>query len=261
MFTEENGSVGFFDKIKSIMQAPSEKIESAGNTLSKTVVGFRETQDALMPEESLTFEEWRKRICMRTVDVSPARPVSRGPKPADLDIHFAENFTAQGGRFIYCPTASDIITTLKLIKQESRWDHIFCWENEIKDLFAEFAFQKGSVGFTIENSDAAISLCDSLVAENGRIVFNPKQASRRRLPCFPKTHIILADVNRLEENLAIALERFQEEHRQDLPSVLDLQITDNRHYFDARKLVLNAGGTMNLWVILTDEEIPPTTRP
>ena len=261
MFTEENGSVGIFDKIKSIMQSPSERLESAGDTLSKTVVTFREQQNATSPETGLTFEEWRKQICLRTVDVTPVRTVSRGPKPADLDITFAENFTALGGRFLYCPTAADVIATLKAMKEDARWDHIFCWENEIKDVFAEFAFQKGSIGFTIENSDAAISLCDSLVAEGGRIVFNPKQASRRRLPCFPKTHIILADINKLEENLTHALDRFQDFHRGDLPSVLDLQITDNRHYFDARKLVLNAGGTMDLWVILTDQEIPPTIRP
>lgn len=260
MYTEETNSPGFISRLKHIIQGTPTNTDTIGDTLSKTVVNYNQNLNDLKNDSGLTFEEWRKQVCLKTVDLTENKTTHSKVKPIDLDIRFAESFNSLGGKFIYCSSAAEAVSIIKEIKQDENWGHIFAWENEIKDLFAEYGFQKKAVGFNIETSDAAISLCDSLVADKGQIVFNPKQSSRRRLPCFPKTHIVLADVRKLEENLTEALEKFHLEQKYDLPSVMDLSITDNRHFFDSSKLVLNAQGTNDVWVILIDENIPPTNR-
>ena len=117
------------------------------------------------------------------------------------------------------------------------------------------------MGFTIENSEAAVSLCEALIADEGIVILNPKQASRRRLPCFPKTQILIADISRLTGTEAEALGRFYSKHKGELPSFIKLGVCNNGHFYDKQRLILNAEGTEDLYVILVDEIIPPSTRP
>lgn len=258
MFTEEQG---FFGRIKNLFgnhQAEREVEVIA----TRTVVGFNEnevarpTSFADIINEPITAST---PVAVRTVE--PTAKSYDKPSETDLDIHFAENFNAQGGDFIYCETIANAIEVLKTMKRQNEWIHIFTWENEIKDAFCEHNFQRGAIGFTIENSSAAISLCESLVAEDGSIIFNPKQASRRTLSCFPNFHIVLADATRLTPTLATGLQRFNQLHKPELPSVLRLNDENNTHFYDQTKLVLRAEGTKNIFVIFVDEIIPPSIRP
>lgn len=198
-------------------------------------------------------------VNLRTVEVTA--PKANMPVEKDLDIRFATKFIGAGGKFIYCETVNEAIETLKAIKEENGWSYVFAWENEIKDAFADNGFQKGAIGFTIENSDAAISLCEYLVADEGTIILNPKQASRRRLPCFPKTHVILTDVSHLAGAETDALERFAAGHKGELPSVIKLGHSNNGHFYDKQRLILNAEGTEDVYIILVDQIIPPSLRP
>jgi L-lactate dehydrogenase complex protein LldG len=210
------------------------------------------------PYTEKSFTEQREELLVRTVEVTvPEFPIS---EEKDLDIRFATKFLESGGKFIYCETIADVIENLRLLKQEMGWSHVFSWENEIKDAFCDYGFQKGALGFTIENSDAAMSLCESLIADEGSIVLNPKQASRRRLPCFPKTHILLTDISRLVPGETEALDRFNLVHKGELPSIAKLGQCNNGHFYDKQRLILNAEGTEDIYVFLVDQRIPPSTR-
>ncbi len=206
-------------------------------------------------EETITG----KQIPVRTVPVS-AR-IYNLPEEKDLDIRFATKFIASGGKFIFCENMNIAMTNLKLLKEEKGWQHIFCWENEIKDAFIENNFQKTMVGYTIENSDAAISLCECLIADEGTIVLNPKQASRRRLHCFPQTHIIITDIAHLARSEAEALGKFATYNKGELPSIIKLGSCNNGHFYDKQRLILNSEGTEDIYVFLLDKIIPPSLRP
>jgi hypothetical protein len=187
--------------------------------------------------------------------------ITEEPKPAqDLDILFAGMLIEKGGKFLYGETIADAIAELKALAQEMKWAHVFCWENEIKDAFCDNNFQKGAIGFTLENSNAAMCLCETLVANTGSLILSPKQASRRRLPVFPKVQIFLADTSQIAADLNKAIDLFNIKNRGELPSILDL--TDNvkgQYYYDGN-LVLKAEGTSEIYVFLVDEKIKPSTR-
>lgn len=202
-------------------------------------------------------------IGVRTVNAadSVAVPTYTAPADSELDIRFATKFIDAGGKFLFCESLAEAVETLKMLKADHGWEHIFAWENEVKDAFAAGGFQKGAVGFTIENSDAAISLCESLIADEGIVILNPKQASRRRLPCFPKTHVLLADVTTLIGSETEGLEKFYKKHKGELPSFIKLGHCNEGHFYDKQRLILNAEGPEDVYVILIDEYIPPSTRP
>jgi L-lactate utilization protein LutC len=178
----------------------------------------------------------------------------------DLDILFASALIEKGGKFLYCESMSEVVAELKAMSRDMGWAHVFCWENEIKDAFCENDFQRGAIGFTLENSNAAMCLCETLVADSGNLILNPKQASRRRLPVFPKVQIFLADTSRIAADLNKAIDAFNLKNRGELPSVLDLTDNVKGHYYHDGNLVLKAEGSSDIYVFLIDEKIKPSLR-
>ncbi|MFN8287096.1 MAG: LUD domain-containing protein [Chitinophagales bacterium] len=265
MFTEDSG---IFARFKNFFSGDE---KSSGDTaVEETVVQqasepavntptFDETpmleRTSMVSDESVTEKE----IPLRTVEVTA--PKVSLPNEKDLDIRFATKFISAGGKFIYCESMQQAVEVIKGLKEDNNWCHVFSWENEIKDAFANNNFQKGAIGFTIENSEAAVSLCEFLIADEGTILLNPKQASRRRLPCFPKTHIIITDIAHLAGGETDALERFAQANKGELPSVIKLGHCNNGHFYDKQRLILNAEGTEDVYVIMVDELIPPSLRP
>jgi len=267
MLTETSGN-SLLSRLKNVFSSsePAPFIESAQeNSLSVSDTDTLEqgiTGSVVeMPQtESLISQSVIEReISLRTVEVSAPRVTM--PEEKDLDIRFATSFSEAGGKFVFCETIKEAVQTLKLLKSEEGWSHVFFWENEIRDAFLDNNFQKGAIGFTIENSDAAISLCENLIADDGTIILNPKQASRRRLPCFPKTHIILTDIARLAGSETEGLEKFYQKHKGELPSIIKLGSCNKGHFYDKQRLILNAEGPENVYVFLIDEIIPASLRP
>jgi L-lactate dehydrogenase complex protein LldG len=275
MFTEENG-IGFFAKMKSVFSNSEKSIteETSTDTVVSTeptsetnLQTSEETGEATYTEPTFAYSSrvsdesvTEKEIPLRTVEVSAPATYAL-PVDKDLDIRFATKFIQANGKFIFCENLKQAIEDLRMLKAEKGWSHIFCWENEIKDAFCDNNFQKGVIGYTIENSDAAISLCESLIADEGTILLNPKQASRRRLHCFPKTHIIITDLAHLLGGEGDALERFTTLNKGELPSIIKLGSCNNGHFYDKQRLILNAEGTEDVYVFLVDEVIPPSLRP
>jgi L-lactate dehydrogenase complex protein LldG len=266
MLTEE-ARPGFFAKLKNRFSSSASRqalVEDAAND----VAVIRSAEVAEVTEQTVYTERpsmvtgesiTEKEISLRTVQVSA--PSYAPSTEKDLDIRFATNFINAGGKFIFCENLKDAVDNLRMLKAENNWGHIFCWENEIKDAFCNFNFQKNAVGFTIDNSDAAISLCELLVADDGTIILNPKQASRRRLPCFPKAHIILVDTSHLTASENEGIEKFTQMHKGELPSIIKLGSCNNGHFYDKQRLILNAEGPEDVYVLLVDEVIPPSLRP
>ena len=275
MLTEETGT-GFFAKMKNVFINSEKSTQEETNTDTVTTAELtyasniqttsEETVVTTTPTPVFTYTSrvsdesvTEKEIPLRTVEVTA--PSYTLPTEKDLDIRFATKFSQANGKFIFCENVKEAIEGLRMLKAERNWSHIFCWENEVKDAFCENNFQKGSIGYTIENSDAAVSLCESLIAEEGTIILNPKQASRRRLHCFPKTHIIITDIAHLAVSEAEGLEKFYALNKGELPSIIKLGSCNNGHFYDKQRLILNAEGTEDVYVFLVDQIIPPSLRP
>lgn len=277
MVKEESG-IGFFTKVKNVFlhTEKTTQHESVSNTeiirpTLQPVAGFTENTTSETPVD--TFKEpvftytsrvsnesvTEKEIPLRTVAVTA--PTYALPVEKDLDIRFATKFIQAQGKFVFCESLKEAVEGLQLLKEERNWSHIFCWENEIKDAFSNYNFQKGALGYTIENSDAAISLCESLVADEGSIILNPKQASRRRLHCFPKTHIVITDIAHLIGTEPEGLEKFYTLNKGELPSIIKLGSCNTGHFYDKQRLILNAEGPEDVYVFLIDQLIPPSLRP
>lgn len=273
MYTEDSNS-GFLGNLKNLF---SSKKTVGHSDVDDTELNHALVEEYIPPVKTMPVDIPQGPMGTRTVDFSHVAftPVTKvveetqttqpihaeeAAERTDLDIQFASALIEKGGKFIYCESISDVVAELKIMAQDMGWAHVFCWENEIKDAFCENDFQKGAIGFTLENSSAAICLCETLVADAGNLILNPKQASRRRLPVFPRTQIFLADTTRLAADLNKAIDIFNLRNRGELPSVLDLTDNVKGHYYHDGNLVLKAEGTADIYVFLIDEKIKPSQR-
>jgi L-lactate dehydrogenase complex protein LldG len=271
MVNEGTGN-GFFSRLKNVFSSPAGTAMHEEGSQENTTATTTLAEEQVLNEEVLTRVTEpvnntvrtegvvEKESSFRTVEVTA--PVTYSlPDEQDLDIRFATKFIEAGGKFVFCETMKEAIENLRMLKEDQGWSHVFCWENEIKDAFCENGFQKGAIGFTLENSQAAVSLCECLAADEGTIILNPKQASRRTLSTFPKTHVIITDIAHLSAAEADALFRFKNLNKGELPSVIKIGQCNSGHFYDKQRLILNANGTEDIYVFLVDEIIPVSLRP
>jgi len=172
----------------------------------------------------------------------------------ELDVQYAENFTAAGGKFIYAETKAELIEILKQLKQQNKWKNIYYWEDEVKQLLDGQDALKISIGVSLETSQAAVSFCEYLVASDGSIILSSKQASTRGLSVFPDAHIIIADATRLVKDLEEGVIKFNKYHT-ELPFAIYLSDKIGADTKSNDTLILNAHGTQNVFLLFVDEPI------
>lgn len=275
---------GFFSKLKSFILGPEES-ESTSTVESTTV---NSTDDVVVPnkvenkveepkpeliEKKLKpkFDDSIKPMAVKKVvgfedahtpiftpPVLPKQEVVIDPN-LELDVLFAENFTASGGKFIFADNRSEFVDILKQLKAQFAWKNIYYWEDEVKEILDGHDSLKISIGSNLENSQAAISLCEYIVANDGSIILSSKQASTRGLSVFPDAHIILADASRLVYNLDAGVKKFNKQHGSELPFLIYLSDKASTENKSTNQLILNATGTKNIYVIFVDEKIYPSS--
>lgn len=177
----------------------------------------------------------------------------KGPSKAEeLDVRFAENFSASGGKFIYCESSAKLVGLLNSLKAENKWNFLFTWEHDLKNYLKSLGLQQEEEQeFFMDNSDAAISKCFTLLADEGVILLDPHQATNRRLTSFPPHHIIIASRANLVPNLERGLDMFRSEYFDKLPSLIELN--EERPICKANHArLLNASGTASVFVFYVD---------
>ena len=176
----------------------------------------------------------------------------KGPsKAVELDVRFAENFTSSGGKFIYCESTKNFVQLMDTLKEQNHWNHIYVWDHHIKNYIASLGFKQEEFEFFMDNSDAAMSDCFGLVADEGVILLTPDQATNRRLTSFPPHHIIIATRANLIQNLEKGFDRFKDLYFDKLPSLIELNPERNICKANHARL-LNASGTANVYVFYID---------
>lgn len=177
----------------------------------------------------------------------------KGPSTAEeMDVRFAENFSASGGKFVYCESSDKLVGLLNSLKAENKWNFLFAWEHKLKNYLRSLGLeQEEELEFFMDNSDAAISQCFALLADEGVILLNPDQATNRRLTSFPPHHIIIASRANLVPNLERGLDMFRGQYFDKLPSLIELN--EERKICKANHArLLNATGTPNVYVFYID---------
>lgn len=178
------------------------------------------------------------------------------PQTDDLEIIFAEQFTAIQGNFIYCESEVEFISYINALVEEKKWNNLFGWETELQQLFEKHKSDKLRIGTNLDRADVGVTLCEALIARTGTILLSSKQQSGRSLSIYPPIHICVAFTHQLVYDMKEALQNISQKYEGNTPSMITLATGPSRTADIEKTLVLGAHGPKEVYVFLIDSNAP-----
>lgn len=193
--------------------------------------------------------------------LSKADYVSNIPKAGDIFVPlgedkiivFAENFNKTAGQLIYCSKKEDFYDKLFEYKKQKELKNVYCWGDELADNISNAGIEiiKSKKQF-IENCEAGITLCDSLVARTGSVLVSSQLGGGRELSIYPPIHIVVGYTSQVVEEVVEALDKIQNTYN-SLPSMISLTSGPSRTADIEKTLVMGAHGPKELILFLIDD--------
>lgn len=133
-----------------------------------------------------------------------------------VDEQFTVNFKNNGGKFLYCDTLEDLNETFINILLENDWfeTQALTYEKRFESLLNKNNIQISS------STDALFLLagCESLIADDGSILFCDKQIKDQKINNLPKNIIIVAKTSQITRNKSDGLREIKKNYATSLPS-------------------------------------------
>jgi len=169
----------------------------------------------------------------------------------DIEVEFAENFTALQGRFSFCFSTQELVNQLQALFTARSWKNIF-----IKDNVLQQALQSAALKIDYTNDlatcDAAITGCEYLIARTGSIVLSTAQQSGRTVSVYAPVHICIAYTNQLIYDIKDGLELLQKKYHQNFPSLITFASGPSRTADIEKTLVTGVHGPKEVFCFLME---------
>jgi L-lactate dehydrogenase complex protein LldG len=182
-------------------------------------------------------------------DSSVYKPMNDTP-----DVNFAQEFSKVGGVFIYCEDEAEVVSTLAALNEECNWHNVYCAEPEFQYMLTQAGVTFESDEESIQQLHVGITGCEFVIARLGSVMVSSKNS--RRLNVYPETHVVIAYVNQLVDDLKDAFSAIQEKYAGKLPSMISVITGPSRTADIEKTLVMGAHGPRELFLILV--ETPPS---
>lgn len=173
-------------------------------------------------------------------------------KEMTLAEQYAIEFTQLGGRFVYCENNDELVAKLLMLADNLNWNKIAVKDPQLFSIFGEHNMSMVHPDHEINESEAAISLCERLVARTGSIVYSSAQAYGRQLPIYTPIHITVAYTSQLTLDWQEAKELIKRKYNGILPSMLSLTTGPSRTADIEKTLVVGIHGPKEVYTFLVE---------
>lgn len=187
------------------------------------------------------------------LEETPLYPALNDP----LEIVFAEQFLAVGGKFVFCEDDLDLIENLLALIEKDSLRRIYAWEPQLQKLLDNYGFPYYSTATDFENAELGITTCEALIARNGSVLISNANASGRRLSIYPHVHLVIAYTSQLMPDIKDGMTLLKRKYGENMPSMVSLVTGPSRTADIEKTLVLGAHGPRELYVFLVDDSIMP----
>jgi L-lactate dehydrogenase complex protein LldG len=173
------------------------------------------------------------------------------PTDQELTIEFAQKFTELLGKFVYCADEAELVSQLSGLIKANQWEKIYSIEEGWLDDMKEFSFDPVNTD-DLAGCDAAITLCDHLIARTGSIVLSSQQLSGRTSSVYAPIHICIAYTHQLVFDISDSLAAFKAES-DALPSMISYATGPSRTADIEKTLVVGVHGPKEVYCFLVDK--------
>ena len=172
-------------------------------------------------------------------------------KSDELELQFAENFSALQGRFSFCADEQELVKQLQTLFTARNWNAIYINEPELKEQLTKAGLNFGnSTG--LADCNAAITSCELLVARTGSIVLSSAKNGRTSSVYAP-VHICVAYTNQLVFDIKNGLELLQQKYSSGLPSLISFASGPSRTADIEKTLVTGVHGPKEVFCFLVEK--------
>jgi L-lactate dehydrogenase complex protein LldG len=197
----------------------------------------------------------RKALIQQTTqpfpNVESTNPIFQ-PQSDDLEIVFAEQFTAVAGNFIYCESEAEFLQSLGALADEKKWGNLFGWDDGLVEVFKQHNNDRLRIGKSLDRADVGVTLCEALIARTGSILLSSGQQAGRSLSVFPPIHVCVAYTDQLVYDMRDALQMLAQKYEGNTPSMITLATGPSRTADIEKTLVVGVHGPKEVYVFLIE---------
>ncbi|TDW99484.1 LutC/YkgG family protein [Dinghuibacter silviterrae] len=173
------------------------------------------------------------------------------PTPEELEVKFAEEFSALQGKFLYCAGREELLEGLRSLIQVRGWKEtkVVCKEEGLRDLVSPLRLVYTD---SVQEAAAGITGCEYLVARTGSILMSSAQSSGRTTSVYVPVHLCIAYVDQLVYDIKEGIQRIKEKYPDRLPSLITLASGPSRTADIEKTLVVGIHGPKEVFVFLVE---------
>ncbi|MXN92508.1 lactate utilization protein B/C [Flavobacterium sp. Sd200] len=148
----------------------------------------------------------------KNADNSPFLPEDQLP----IDELFTTNFKKNGGKFIYCDSVNEVHEQFLNVLEENDWFECeaLCFEPKLQHLLDENRLEYNNV----KNPKFLLATCESLVADEGAILFSSKQIKQFKPGELPDNIVIFATTSQMLASKTDCLRHIKKKYDKDYPT-------------------------------------------
>ena len=114
-----------------------------------------------------------------------------------IDERFVKKLIHKGGKFLYCSSQEEVETNLTQILQENNWNNVVSFNEELFKILTKIKSAKTE---KIIPNLPFFTCCESLIADEGSIMFTSKQLRDKKLKELPNNFIVFAKTSQIAKD-------------------------------------------------------------
>ena len=133
-----------------------------------------------------------------------------------VDELFTINFKNNGGKFIYCTSMNEIHDNFENILEENDWfeNEVKCYDSRLFHFLDENRLEYKNV----TNPTFFFTPCESLIADEGSILFSSKQLKQYKIDELPTNIIVFASTSQLTMTKGDSLRNIKNKYDKEYPT-------------------------------------------
>ena len=170
-----------------------------------------------------------------------------------IELYFAQELSALGGKFVFVENEKDLGHTLALIIREEGFGPVFCVNPELQSQLSSEGIEYLSEEKELKHTKSGLTECEFLIARFGSVLMSSGLSSGRKMYAWPEIHLVVAYASQLLPEISDAIIGMREKYNGVLPSMLTLVSGPSRTADIEKTLVMGAHGPRELFVFFVDD--------
>lgn len=208
----------------------------------------------ISPARENILKRIRQALATETPMPFPQRTVPEAvvhPLKQEIEVEFAERFTALDGKFIYCINRQELAFQLGSLIRKQDWEKVYCVEDSLQDLVSPIVGDRLN-NSDLTNCDVSITGCESLVARTGTIVLSSALTEGRTASVYAPIHVCIAYTSQIVYDLGDAFQALRKQHGDRFPSLVSFATGPSRTADIEKTLVVGVHGPKQVYLFLLE---------